>query len=78
MTTHRPHPGSSTPLERSDTPSFEELQARVLAEHGVRAESYLLGDPSRPIHVLEAGSGDPLVFIHGGSCRSAAFVTGAT
>lgn len=56
----------STPSERPEGRAFEQLQTELLAEHGVQARSYFVGDTDRPIHVIEAGSGDPLVFIHGG------------
>jgi pimeloyl-ACP methyl ester carboxylesterase len=48
--------------------SFEALTTRLFAEHGVAVSSRFLGGAveDRPIHVLEAGAGPPLVFIHGG------------
>jgi len=50
------------------TERFKELQAKALALHGVKAESRFvdLARPRMRAHVLEAGSGEPVVLLHGG------------
>ncbi|MBS1895294.1 MAG: alpha/beta fold hydrolase [Actinobacteria bacterium] len=48
--------------------AFEAAQAAVLEEHGVQASSRYraLGAPVLRTHILEAGSGSPVVLLHGG------------
>jgi pimeloyl-ACP methyl ester carboxylesterase len=50
------------------TEQFVGLQRRLLAHYGVTASSRFvdLAQPQMRAHVLEAGSGEPLVLIHGG------------
>lgn len=50
------------------TERFIELQRKSLALHGVKAESrYIdLAKPRMRAHLLEAGSGEPVVLLHGG------------
>ena len=50
------------------TERFRELQRKSLALHGVKAESRFidLATPRMRAHVLEAGSGEPVVLLHGG------------
>ncbi|MCK9518043.1 MAG: alpha/beta hydrolase [Dehalococcoidia bacterium] len=47
---------------------FTDLQAKLLDYYGVRATSRLvqLARPAMRAHVLEAGEGEPIIFVHGG------------
>jgi pimeloyl-ACP methyl ester carboxylesterase len=54
-------------VDQAEARVFRQQQARLLAEQGVRGSSYFLAAASdRPVHVLEAGRGAPLVMLHGG------------
>ena len=54
---------------------FRELQDSLLARHGIPAESRFIEthDPPLRVHVIEAGDGEPVVFIHGGNSVAAAW-----
>jgi pimeloyl-ACP methyl ester carboxylesterase len=56
----------------SDSPdisAYKDAQAKLLDRFGLAAQSRFLAlkDPRTRIHVLDAGSGDPILFIHGGA-----------
>jgi pimeloyl-ACP methyl ester carboxylesterase len=48
--------------------TFSDLQERLLAHYGVEATSRFvrLAEPDMQVHVIEAGSGAPVVALHGG------------
>ena len=52
---------------------FRALQDQVLARYGVPAVSkfYDIVDPTLRVHVLEAGHGEPVLFVHGGNSVAA-------
>lgn len=59
----------------SERHAFERAQGRVLTAFGIAAQSrYVqLQAPPLRVHVLEAGQGDPVVFIHGGNAVAVQF-----
>jgi pimeloyl-ACP methyl ester carboxylesterase len=64
-------PASDAAAERR----FRQLQDALLARHGVPARS-LFGETQNPplhVHVIEAGKGEPVVFIHGGNSVAASW-----
>lgn len=70
MTTHQatsPSPGRDAPAD-SAVERFVTLQSRLLDHYGVRATSRFvdLARPAMRAHYLEAGEGEPLIFLHGG------------
>lgn len=61
-------------VSRSDAVSrFVDLQSKLLSLYDVRATSRFVEsqNPRMRVHVLEAGAGDPIVFIHGGDGEGA-------
>jgi len=54
---------------------FRRLQHALLAESGIAAESRFVGLASPPVraHVLEAGQGEPVLFLHGGNSVAASW-----
>jgi pimeloyl-ACP methyl ester carboxylesterase len=56
-----------------DTATFEDAQARLLARYGIEARSHFIAVPGpvERVHVLEAGSGPPLLLVHGGGSFAA-------
>jgi pimeloyl-ACP methyl ester carboxylesterase len=54
---------------------FRELQDALLARYGVPAQSRFLEirDPQLRVHVVEAGQGQPVLFIHGGNSVAASW-----
>jgi pimeloyl-ACP methyl ester carboxylesterase len=53
---------------QTDEGTFARLQDELLSHYGVRATSRFVGlrEPAMRAHVLEAGEGEPAVFLHGG------------
>jgi hypothetical protein len=69
-------PGPIIPLIPSpEVDIYKKAQARSLARFKVSAQSrYVkIPKPSVTAHVLEAGHGDPVVFIHGGAATAVQF-----
>jgi pimeloyl-ACP methyl ester carboxylesterase len=64
------------PQDSSAEQRFRELQNRALLRHGLRAESrhIAITDPPLRVHFLEAGAGEPLLFIHGGNSVAAGWI----
>jgi pimeloyl-ACP methyl ester carboxylesterase len=57
--------------ESPERARLAELQRQLLDHIGVAATSYHVdADGDRPVHVLETGSGEPLVLLHGGGAQS--------
>ena len=54
---------------------FREAQERLFAQTGTRANSRFvtIAEPAMRVHVLEAGSGEPVLMIHGGNSVAAAW-----
>ena len=54
---------------------FREAQERLFAQTGTRANSRFvtIPEPAMRVHVLEAGSGHPVLMIHGGNSVAAAW-----
>jgi 2-hydroxy-6-oxonona-2,4-dienedioate hydrolase len=69
-----PKRGSVIPLtEGPEVEHFRQVEERLLAKHSVAARSRFvhLHNPDLTARVLEAGTGEPLVLIHGGGgCRA--------
>jgi pimeloyl-ACP methyl ester carboxylesterase len=65
MTTER---SSTTATLNPAIERFQVLQDRLLAHYGVEAVSryYQLSKPPMKVHVLDAGSGEPVILLHGG------------
>lgn len=58
------------------THDFEQLRERVFIERGASVSQHLLAaDTDRPIAVVEVGTGEPLVFLHGGGGNAAEWAT---
>jgi pimeloyl-ACP methyl ester carboxylesterase len=55
---------------------FRTLQDRVLARYGVPATSkfYDVVNPTLRVHVIEAGKGEPVLFVHGGNSVAAGWI----
>lgn len=55
---------------------FRELQNRALERYRIRAVSrqVAVADPPLDVHVLEAGAGMPLLFLHGGNSVAAGWI----
>ncbi len=55
---------------------FRELQDALLARHGVPPQSQFLdlSDPRLRVHVIEAGQGEPVLFVHGGNSVAASWI----
>jgi pimeloyl-ACP methyl ester carboxylesterase len=67
---------SAAPAQLTPRETFARYQAEVLAERGVRATSRMLAESSEhPIHVLEAGRGEPLLLVHGGGSNAAGWAS---
>lgn len=64
------------PADLSTEQRFRDLQERALAKYGVRAVSKQLSIASPPlsVHVLDAGEGSPLLFLHGGNSVAAGWI----
>lgn len=62
--------------DTSDRESLARLESDLLSECGVAGTSYFIGsDTERPIHVIEAGRGEPLVLLHGGGAQAVEWAT---
>jgi len=64
------------PADASAEQRFREALARALASYGVSATSRRLTipDPALDVHVLEAGEGEPVLFVHGGNSVAAGWI----
>jgi pimeloyl-ACP methyl ester carboxylesterase len=56
---------------------FRDLQDRLFARYGVATVShfYQTANPPLRVHVIEAGRGEPALFLHGGNSVAAGWVT---
>ncbi len=54
---------------------FRQLQDALLAHNGISAVSrfFNLTDPGLRVHVIEAGAGEPVLFVHGGNSVAASW-----
>ena len=64
------------PADAAAEKRFCDLQDAMLVRYGVPAVSRFLDidDPRLRVHVIEAGQGEPLLFIHGGNSVAASWV----
>ncbi|MCB1186868.1 alpha/beta hydrolase [bacterium] len=60
-------------VQMQETESYSELERRLLEHYGVEAESVFveIANPALRVHLLLAGDGEPVLFLHGGDGEAA-------